>query len=111
MNSKSKGARGELEFAAALCAAGVTARRGRQYHGDPSAPDVIAELPGVHWEIKRCERIDLYPWFRQAVLDAGTRTPVVALRKNREDWLVVLRLEDLLPLLSKCVPADTSEAA
>ncbi|MCH8913896.1 MAG: hypothetical protein IIA33_10060 [Planctomycetes bacterium] len=35
----------------------------------------------------------------QAIADAGDKVPVVAHRRNRGEWLAVLRLEDLITML------------
>jgi len=100
--SKNKGKRGELECAAELRRLfGVDARRGQQYCGGGDSPDVITEL-AIHCEVKRCERLSLYPAMRQAIADAGTgKVPVVFHRQNHEDWLMVLRLNDLPELVDR----------
>jgi len=41
----------------------------------------------------------------QAVGDAGGKTPVVAHKRNRGDWLVTMRADDWLKLLSNALPA------
>lgn len=109
MGSKSrrKGACGERELAKELKRVlGVAARRGRQFCGSPDSPDVVVDLPGVHFECKRVERFDLYKALDQATCDAGAELlPVVAHRKNRREWVVVLRLDDLPRLASLVVDA------
>ena len=98
MNGKSrnKGKRGELEFAHELTRIfGIEARRGRQFQGGPGSPDVVADIPEVHFEVKRTETLSLYKAMEQAIADAGEDVPVVAHRRNNQDWLVVVRLEDL----------------
>ena len=100
-NSRAKGQRGELELAAELQRLfGVNARRGQQYSGGADSPDVITDFDGVHFEVKRTERLSLYPAMQQAVNDAGKKIPVVCHRQNREEWLVVVRLTDLPKLAS-----------
>lgn len=95
MNSRQKGARGEREFAAYLRARGVEARRGQQHSGSPDSPDVVHDLPGVHIEVKRVERLAPMEWYAQAVRDAGPeQTPIVAFRRNREDWMVLMSADD-----------------
>ena len=94
--SKDKGKRGELELAAELRRLfGVDARRGVQYHGGSDSPDVVADLPGVHIEVKRTERLSLYPAMQQAAADAGDKVPIVCHRANRQDWVAIVRLDDL----------------
>lgn len=98
INSRNKGASGEREFAACLEAMGIRARRGRQYHG-LEGKDVVTSLPGVHFEVKRTERLRLDEAFFQAMDDAGDDIPVVAHRKNRTNWKLTVKLEDIPRLL------------
>lgn len=100
LNSRNKGAVGERELAAFLRERGHTARRGQQFSGGTDSPDVVCEtLPGVHLECKRVEAGSPYVWLAQAIRDAGIKMPVVAHRRNKREWIAVLRLEDLLKLL------------
>jgi Holliday junction resolvase len=98
--SLTKGKNGERELAAELRRLfGVDARRGQQYSGSPNSPDVVVDLP-IHCEVKRCERLPLYPAVKQAVKDAGEgKLPIVFHRQNREEWLAVVRLNDLPELM------------
>ena len=98
MNSRSKGARGEREIAALLREYGYNTRRGQQYSGASGDPDVVG-LPGIHIEVKRRERLDLYAAMEQAVRDHRSETlPTVMQRKNGEGWLVTMRLDDWMQL-------------
>ena len=99
--SKAKGKRGERELAAELGRVlGVTARRGVQFQGSPDSPDVVTNIPNVHFECKRSERIRLYEALEQAVSDAGTsKVPVVCHRQNNKPWVVIVRLDDLPKLV------------
>jgi Holliday junction resolvase len=99
--SKNKGKVGERELAAELRRLfGVAARRGVQYSGGSDSPDVVTDIPGLHCEVKRTERLSLYPAVKQAVRDAGAdKVPIVFHRQNREDWLAVIRLNDLPELI------------
>lgn len=100
MNSRQKGKRGEREAAEFLTVNGLPARRGQQFSGSPDSPDVVCPLlPGVHLEVKRCERTNLEAWLAQATTDAGGKLPVVVHRKNNGPWIGILRAEDLLALL------------
>lgn len=101
MNSRQKGCRGERELRDVLRAAGfANARRGQQFAGGDDSPDVVCpELPGIHFECKRVEAGNPYKWMEQACRDAGMKTPVVAHKRNGQDWLAVLRLSDLVQLL------------
>lgn len=99
INSRNKGACGERELASVLQKTlGVKARRGRQYCGSPDSPDVVTSIDGVHIECKRVEQFNLYKALDQATNDAGDKIPIVCHRKNRRDWVVVVRLSDLTAL-------------
>ncbi len=100
---RDKGARGERELAKKLTEIfDVEARRGRQYSGGPGSPDVIVEIDGIHFEVKRTEKLSLYPAIEQSKSDSGEDIPVVAHRRNHKDWLFVCFLEDL-PKISKII--------
>lgn len=96
VNSKQKGARGERDFASCINALyGVNARRGQQYCGLAGNSDVICDLP-LHIEVKFTERLNLWAAMAQAERDCGPENlPIVAHRKNGEDWVVVVRLKNL----------------
>jgi Holliday junction resolvase len=101
MNSRSKGSRGERAWRDELRSAGWMARRGQQFSGSPDSPDVVCpELDCLHFEVKRTEALRIYPAIEQAIEDAGDRIPVVAHRRNRYPWLVVLRADDFLRMLN-----------
>ena len=97
-NSRAKGARGELELAKFLEAKGFSARRGQQFAGGSDSPDVICpDLNGYHIECKRVESLNLYKAMAQSIKDAnGKKIPLVIHRKNDQDWVAIIRLEDLL---------------
>ena len=99
MNSRAKGKNCELELKDVLIEEGFTeARRGQQFSGGSDSPDVVG-LPGVHVECKRVEAGNLYSWLDQAIRDAGElNTPVVMHRRNRREWVAILRLSDFLTL-------------
>jgi Holliday junction resolvase len=100
MNSKRKGKDGELQFVAALKEVGFDARRGVQYSGGPESPDVISEaLDRFHFEVKRTEKFRLYEAMEQAIEEGGECIPVVAHRRNRGGWLMIMRLEDWAELV------------
>lgn len=95
-----KGKEAEREFARAINNVGkFNARRGVQYAGGPDSPDIVCDGP-LFFEVKRRERLDLSGSIAQAVRDSGYpnsgRTPVVASRKNREGWLLTVRIEDVV---------------
>lgn len=100
INSRQKGAAAERELANLLKEKGyVTARRGQQFHGGGDSPDVVG-LDGFHIEAKRVEAGNLYNWLKQSVRDAKAgNVPIVIHRKSKEPWVVILKLDDFLPLL------------
>jgi len=96
-----KGRAGEIELAHILQSHGFDIDPGRaQSFG--AVPD-ISGLPGVHAEIKRVERLNISQAMAQAVRDAERfqdGAPTVFHRRNREPWLVTMRLPDWLELYS-----------
>ena len=101
-NSKAKGGRGEREWANVLRDAGLEAYRGQQFSGGVDSPDVVCEsLPDVHFEVKRVERLNIHQAIEQAVRDCDWKVPVVAHRKNKKPWLVTMRAEDWLKLVTE----------
>ena len=104
MKSKTKGTRGEHEIEKILQERGIRAYRNDQiFKGGKENPDVYAELAGIplHIEVKRCERLNVPAAMHQAEDDAAENTlPIVAHRRNREKWMITIRLDDLLKVLS-----------
>ena len=94
-----KGRAGELEFSRLLREYGYNVQPGRaQSFG--GVPDVSG-LPGIHVEVKRVERLNISQAMAQAVRDAERfqdGAPTVFHRRNREPWLVTMRLLDWLKL-------------
>jgi len=96
INSIQKGKAGEREFANFLKDnLGIEARRGVQYQGGTDSPDVVTDLEGVHFEVKRVETFNAYKALEQAEKDAGENVPVVAHRRSRKDWVLVFYAKDL----------------
>lgn len=95
--SREKGKRGERQVAALFREYGFDAHRGQQYHGGPDSPDVVG-VPGLHIEVKRTERLNLYDALAQAKRDAGEDLPVVIHRKNDSEWVVILSFDDFMKL-------------
>lgn len=92
--SRNKGKRSELELAAILRDVyGYDVRRGHVFEHEPD----LVGLAGIHAEVKRVERLNLSAAMQQAAADSEKRKdglPAVFHRKDREDWLVTMRLED-----------------
>jgi Holliday junction resolvase len=103
MNSRSKGCRGEREWRDVLRDAGLEARRGQQFAGGTDSPDVICrDMPGIHFEVKRVQALNVGQAMSQAIRDAKhEKIPVVAHRKNGEDWLVTMRAADWLEMVKQ----------
>lgn len=97
--SRSKGARGEREVANILKELGFEARRGQQFCGANGDADVVG-LPGIHIEVKRTERFNLYDALSQSKSDAAVRNelPVVFHRRNNCEWVVVQPLVDWIEM-------------
>ncbi len=98
--SRNKGKRGELELSKFLSDRGFESRRGRQYSGDESAPDVISTLP-FHIECKYTEKISLYPVMEKAQQDAGGQPVIIFHRKNNRPWLAILLANEFLKLIKR----------
>lgn len=99
--SRNKGKRGELECAALMRAHGFDAKRGVQYHGGPDSPDVTG-IPGVHVEVKRTESLNLYGALEQSKADAAEgEIPVVMHRRNRREWVAIMRGDDFLDMCAR----------
>lgn len=107
MNSKRKGTGGEQELSELLRKHGIRAYRNDQiFVKGKYIPDVAAEIGDVklHIEVKRVERLNVLEAIKQAVRDVYPgMVPVVAHRKNREPWLITVRLSDLLDVLEENV--------
>lgn len=96
LRSRNKGKRGEREAAAEIARLfRVEAHRGRQFCGSDESPDIATAIVDVHFEVKRAETFRLYDAMQQAASDAGEKVPVVLHKQNHQDWIAVVRLNDL----------------
>ena len=93
--SREKGKRGERELARKLTEIlGVPCRRGQQYNGI-DGQDVVG-VEGLHIESKWVERLNLREAYAQAKRDADEDdVPVVCHKRNGEEWLVTVAIDDL----------------
>ena len=93
--SQRKGAAGEQELVEILNGYGYeTERGGSLTYG--TVPDVTG-LPGIHIECKRSERLNISDAINQAARDSlrfRDGLPAVFHRRNRQPWLVTMRLID-----------------
>lgn len=98
-SSQRKGAEGERELAALLRDYGYDLKRGGSLSFG-EVPDLVG-LPGVHIEVKRVERLNVPQAMGQAIRDSERfqdGVPTLFHRRNREPWLVTMRLEDWVKL-------------
>lgn len=102
-SQRTKGAAGEREWCKLL-----------KYYGFPDVARLLSQArdgggdvpaPPIMWEVKRRARISVYEFIEQAVAAVfgrnphKCRIPAVAMRANNEEWLVLMRADDLLPIL------------
>ena len=107
--SRQKGSRGELEVAKIFGAHGFTNVRRTPNSGGLSIKGDLIGLDGYSVEVKRCERLAIPAWLRQAHRDApASNTPLLVFRTSatlKSDplgrWHVCLPLEDFASLLAQ----------
>ena len=110
INSKRKGAKGEVELAHKLKEYGYDTRRSVQYNGKDGQADVIG-LPHIHVEVKRVEKLNIYDAITQAIRDAKNgNLPAVFHRKNRCNWLVTMELDDFMELYEGYIKSEKVKA-
>ena len=115
-NSRRKGANGELEASKALndVLPHAKARRSQQYCGHKTAADLTCPgLPNIQFEVKRRQSMNLHSVMKKSLEDCGENdVPVILHRKDNEEWLMTIRLEDLpaamFNLLKEGGPKGTS---
>ena len=92
--SRDKGKRGELEFAKLCKKHGFESRRGQQYSGTETSADVVG-LEGIHIEVKRTEKLNLYDAIDQVKRDKNkSDLGIVAHRRNNHKWLVIMDADE-----------------
>jgi len=99
--SRSKGARGEREAAAAWEAAtGLPAERTAQRCGRNGTADILVGSEQLHCEVKRRASLSALAFLRQAESDAASgSTPFVLMREDGDTrWVAMVRLDDLVRL-------------
>lgn len=98
-SQRDKGKRGELEASRALSKVlGVPVWWSQQYHGAAGSAD-LAGVDGLHFEVKRTERLILYDAMEQAAGDCGDEIPIVIHRRNNKKWVTMVYLDDLMSLV------------
>lgn len=101
-SSQRKGADGERELADVLRGYGYDIERGGSLSFG-NRPDLTG-LPGIHIEVKRVERLNISEAMGQAIQDANRfhdGAPAVFHRRNRQTWLVTMRLSDWIRLFKR----------
>ena len=105
--SRAKGKRGQSEFARLAEEAGFDAidMGNLQASSTTKVPDVTVDDIAIV-EVKRREKFSIYPTLEQAVeayegyrLRKPCAFPAIAHRRNRKEWVVILRLDDFWKLL------------
>jgi len=101
INSKQKGARGEREFSDLCKKHGYTTKRTQQFCGKNGDADVDG-IDGIHIEVKRVENLNVSKAIAQAESDAREgEIPIVAHRKNNEQWLITMKADDWFKVFEK----------
>jgi hypothetical protein len=97
LNSRQKGKRGELEACKTLRNLfGWSTRRSQQHCGTVESADIqVRETPGLWWEVKRVQSLNIPKAVATAVSQCGGRLPVLLHRRNDHEWLVTIRLSDV----------------
>jgi len=101
-----EGKRGELEAAKVLKKLGIDAKRSAQYCGHHGTGDLTVDCP-IHFEVKRQERLNVYEAINQAVRDSCGKVPAVLWRRNRCDWILILRVDDVLRFVKAMMKRET----
>jgi len=91
--ARNKGAEAERTVAKRLQALGHTdARRGQVFNHEPD----IVGVPGIHFEVKNQEQLNITAAFRQSVEAAkpGEIPVVIYKRGDRQPFMLLLRFDD-----------------
>ena len=97
--SQRKGAAGERELAFVKRKSAYEIRRGGSLSFG-TVPDLVG-LPGVHIECKRVEKLNVPAAMQQSIADSerfNDGVPALFHRRNRQQWLVTMRLTDWMRL-------------
>ena len=98
--SRDKGKAGEREVAELIRSYGFEARRGQQHRGGPGSPDIVHNIPNLHVEVKRTERLNMYDAMQQAVEEAHSDDiPVVFHRRSNRQWVVIATADHFLEIM------------
>lgn len=111
INSRQKGKRGELDLCHSLTSVlgWSGTRRAQQFNGNAGHADVmIPQLPRVFPECKLVNKLNLSLTMKVAVEQCRGLIPVIFHRRDREEWMVTVRLSDWRAL-SEMVAAATPQ--
>lgn len=99
MNSRAKGAKAEREFIGVhLAPLWPQACRNLDQFGDDKRDSL--HVAGVHWQIKRVEKLNIWAALRQAETEAASSDiPVVAFRRNHGGWYCAMAADYATGLL------------
>ena len=96
--SRRKGAGAERELAKILSEKfGLDVHRGFTFHHESD----LVGIAGIHPEVKRVEKLNIHKAMAQAIEESEKRkdgAPTVFFRRDREDWLVCMRLPEWIEL-------------
>lgn len=97
--SRNKGKVGEREVAKLFIENGFEkAHRSAQCKGKCESGEAdVSDVPGIHVEVKRVERLNMEKAMEQSIRDSELQkdgVPVVVHRKNKGEWLVTMRFSD-----------------
>ena len=107
VNSNAKGKVGERDWAEYLRGQGYEARRGQQFCGSPDSPDVVSSVPGVHWEVKNVQSIQILAALEQANSEKKEdEMGIVAFHKSNKPWVAILLMDDLMKLIKAAKPTE-----
>lgn len=109
-----KGVTGELEFTHLCHEHGYTnVHRTAQYCGKTGQAGDVEGLPHIHVEVKRTESLRLYDALNQSKRDslaAGKgEIPIVAHRKNKSEWVVIMTANDFFKIYQKYMEKNIKE--
>lgn len=97
-SERNKGANAEREIAKIFNENGFHARRGQVFNKEPDV--IVFDLPWLHIEVKRHEKITMPAWMKQseeACKDG--QHPCVIFRQSRRNWWIAFPLDVALNLL------------
>src|SRR5208282_3549030 len=97
-SQRTKGAGGERELCGILTDA--LGKKVKRVLGQARDGGHDISLSPFMLEVKRRRRIAVYEWFDQVVAasGAGSDTPVLVMRGDGREWLVMMRLDDWIKL-------------